>query len=44
MARFDGQHFDSDGKLEHVSSLVVAPNGDFWIGTIQELKRVPASD
>ncbi len=43
LARFDGRHFDlllSGG----VRAIAVAPGGDLWIGTAQELKRVPSRD
>jgi signal transduction histidine kinase/ligand-binding sensor domain-containing protein len=43
LARFDGRHFDlllAGG----VRAIAVAPGGDLWIGTADDLKRVPCQD
>jgi len=42
--RFDGQHFEWSNRLGLVTSLAVAPNGDLWVGTSDDLKQIPADE
>ena len=42
--RFDGQHFESPNGVGRVGSLAVAPNGDLWVGTSDDLKQIPADE
>jgi len=42
--RFDGQHFESSNRVGRVGSLAVAPNGDLWVGTSEDLKQIPADE
>ena len=44
LGRFDGQHFASSSKLESITALAVAPNGDLWVGASDDLKRIPADE
>ena len=44
ISRFDGQHFASTTSLGPVQALAVAPNGDLWVGTREELKQIGGSD
>jgi signal transduction histidine kinase/ligand-binding sensor domain-containing protein len=42
--RFDGQHFESSNRVGRVGSLAVAPNGDLWVGSSDDLKQIPADE
>lgn len=42
LARFDGKSFHLFDK-PLAWSLAVAPNGDLWVGTLQDLRHIPAS-
>ena len=43
LTRFDGQHFTLLDKFGRVVALAVAPNGDLWLGTVGDLKQIPAA-
>ena len=43
LARFDGRRFNVFDGLGRVLSLAVAPNGDLWVGTTDDLKQIPAA-
>lgn len=43
LARFDGRHFEKFEGLGLVWTMALAPNGDLWLGTSEDLKQIPAS-
>src|SRR6202035_4038234 len=43
LARFDGRHFEKFEGLGRVWSMALAPNGDLWLGTSEDLKQIPAA-
>jgi signal transduction histidine kinase/streptogramin lyase len=42
LARFDGKHYNTFHQTTEIRTMAVAPNGDLWIGTRNDLERVPA--
>ena len=46
LARFDGRHFDfyPFEQLGVIRTIALAEDGDLWIGTYNDLKRIPAAD
>jgi signal transduction histidine kinase/ligand-binding sensor domain-containing protein len=43
LARFDGRHFTPFDQSGHVRTLALAPNGDLWVATRDDLERIPAA-
>jgi len=43
LTRFDGRHFNWFDSPRRVLTMAVAPNGDLWVGTADDLERVPAA-
>jgi signal transduction histidine kinase/ligand-binding sensor domain-containing protein len=43
LTRFDGRHFVIFDEIGRALSMAVAPNGDLWVGTVADLKQIPAS-
>ncbi len=43
LVRFDGRSFYQFEKIR-ATSLAVAPDGDLWVGTIQEVVHIPSSN
>src|SRR6266567_2889400 len=43
LVRFDGSHFTAIDVFLGVQTLALAPNGDLWLGTTEDLKQIPAT-
>src|SRR5690349_13573633 len=43
LIRFDGRHFTQFYHPPQVRALVLAPDGALWLGTPQDLERIPAA-
>jgi signal transduction histidine kinase/ligand-binding sensor domain-containing protein len=43
LTRFDGRHFNWFDSPRRVRTMAVAPNGDLWVGTADDLERIPAA-
>jgi signal transduction histidine kinase/ligand-binding sensor domain-containing protein len=41
LVRFDGKHFNIFKQTTAINTLALAPNGDLWIGTRNDLERIP---
>ena len=43
LTRFDGRHFSEFDQPRTVGPLALAPDGDLWVGTRDDLERIPAA-
>ena len=43
LARFDGRHFYTFDQPIHVRTLALAPDGDLWVATRDDLQRIPVA-
>src|SRR5258708_6202405 len=43
LTRFDGRHFTAFDQPSNVLALALAPDGDLWVGTRDDLERIPAA-
>src|SRR4029077_497576 len=43
LARFDGRHFTLFDSPHHFNTLALAPDGDLWVGTRDDLERIAAA-
>src|SRR5436190_74598 len=43
LTRFDGKRFTGFDEPRNVLSLALAPDGDLWVGTRDDLERIPAT-
>jgi len=43
LTRFDGRRFTGFDQPRNVLSLALAPDGDLWVGTRDDLERIPAA-
>jgi signal transduction histidine kinase/ligand-binding sensor domain-containing protein len=44
LARFDGRHFNTFKQTKSIHTVAIAPNGDLWIGTRNDLERISSAD
>lgn len=43
LTRFDGRHFTIFDQPGNARTLALAPDGDLWVGTREDLERIPAA-
>ena len=43
LTRFDGRHFTTFDQPSNARVLALAPDGDLWVGTRDDLERIPAA-
>jgi len=44
LVRFDGKHFNAFKQTHAINTVALAPDGDLWIGTRNDLERIPAAN